>query len=157
MYCFLVAQLAKENLIFLPEVLEELGVQKLFHQVAQRPGKPFWFGQTATCKVFAFPGNPVSTFVNCLVYFYPWFFKSVGLKMEGKTAILSENVIFKPNLTYFLSIKINYRFGHLIATPINANGSGDLASLLKADGFMQLPNEQNEFKKGESYPIINYK
>ena len=148
---------SKGKFDFLPEVLEELGVQKLFHQVAQRPGKPFWFGQTATCKVFAFPGNPVSTFVNCLVYFYPWFFKSVGLKMEGKTAILSENVIFKPNLTYFLPIKINYRFGHLIATPINANGSGDLASLLKADGFMQLPNEQNEFKKGESYPIVTYK
>jgi molybdopterin molybdotransferase len=148
---------SKGKFDFLPEVLEELAVQKLFHQVAQRPGKPFWFGQTATCKVFAFPGNPVSTFVNCLVYFYPWFYKSVGLKMEEKTAILSENVIFKPNLTYFLPIKINYRFGHLIATPINANGSGDLASLLKADGFMQLPNEQNEFKKGESYPIVTYK
>ena len=81
---------SKGKFDFLPEVLEELAVQKLFHQVAQRPGKPFWFGQTATCKVFAFPGNPVSTFVNCLVYFYPWFYKSVGLKMEEKTAILSE-------------------------------------------------------------------
>lgn len=148
---------SKGKFDFLPAVFSELGVEKLFHEVAQKPGKPFFFGKTEKCTVFGFPGNPVSTFMNCLVYFYPWFFKSVGLKMEGKTAILSENVIFKPNLTYFLPIKINYRFGHLIATPINANGSGDLASLLKADGFMQLPNEQNEFKKGESYPIITYK
>ena len=148
---------SKGKFDFLPEVFSELGVKKLFHEVAQKPGKPFFFGKTEKCTVFGFPGNPVSTFVNCLVYFYPWFYKSGGLKMEEKTAILSENVIFKPNLMYFLPIKIHYRFGHLIATPINANGSGDLSSLLKADGFMQLPNDHNEFQKGESYPIITYK
>lgn len=148
---------SKGKFDFLPEVLEELGVQKLFHQVAQRPGKPFWFGQTTTCKVFAFPGNPVSTFVNCLVYFYPWFYKSIGIKIEEKTAILAEDVYFKPDLTYFLQVKIHYRFGHLIATPINSNGSGDLSSLIKAAGFIQLPNDKTEFKKGESYPIITYK
>lgn len=148
---------SKGKFDFLPEVLEELGVQKLFHQVAQRPGKPFWFGQTTTCKVFAFPGNPVSTFVNCLVYFYPWFYKSMGIKIEEKTAILAEDIYFKPELTYFLQVKINYRFGHLIATPINSNGSGDLSSLIKADGFIQLPNNKTEFKNGESYPIITYK
>ncbi|PQJ75347.1 molybdopterin molybdotransferase MoeA [Polaribacter gangjinensis] len=148
---------SKGKFDFLPEVLEELGVQKLFHQVAQRPGKPFWFGQTETCSIFAFPGNPVSTFVNCLVYFYSWFYKFVGIKFEEKTAILAEDIYFKPDLTYFLQVKIHYRFGHLIATPINSNGSGDLSSLIKADGFIQLPNDKTEFKKGESYPIIIYK
>ncbi|HYC29709.1 MAG TPA: molybdopterin molybdotransferase MoeA, partial [Chitinophagaceae bacterium] len=29
----------------LPEVLQELGVKRLFHKVKQRPGKPFWFGE----------------------------------------------------------------------------------------------------------------
>lgn len=148
---------SKGKFDFLPEVLEELGVEKLFHSVAQRPGKPFWFGETEACKIFAFPGNPVSTFVNCLVYFYPWFLKSMGIKFEEKSAILAEDIHFKPNLTYFLQVKIQYRFGHLIATPINSNGSGDLSSLLKTDGFMQLPNDKTEFKKGESYPIITYK
>ncbi|MDP5094046.1 MAG: molybdopterin molybdotransferase MoeA [Polaribacter sp.] len=148
---------SKGKFDFLPEVLEELGVQKLFHQVAQRPGKPFWFGQTTTCKVFAFPGNPVSTFVNCLVYFYPWYYKSVGLKMEEKTAILAEDIYFKPDLTYFLQVKLNYKFGHLIATPISSNGSGDLSSLIKADGFIQLPNDTTEFKKGESFKVLSFK
>lgn len=148
---------SKGKFDFLPEVFGELRVKKLFHEVAQKPGKPFFFGKIEKCVVFGFPGNPVSTFVNCLVYFYPWFYKSVGLKMEEKTAILSDDVIFKANLTYFLSVKLSYRFGHLIATPVNTSGSGDLASLLKADGFMQLPSEQSEFKKGEVFPIISYK
>ncbi|MCL4165962.1 UNVERIFIED_CONTAM: hypothetical protein GTU68_044949, partial [Idotea baltica] len=49
---------SKGKFDFLPQVFEELGVEKLFHKVAQRPGKPFWFGQNENCKLFAFPGNP---------------------------------------------------------------------------------------------------
>lgn len=49
---------------YLPEALERLGVKKLFHKVAQKPGKPFWFGKTENnVLVFAFPGNPVSMFM----------------------------------------------------------------------------------------------
>ncbi|QXP71363.1 molybdopterin molybdotransferase MoeA [Polaribacter sp. R2A056_3_33] len=161
---------------FLPEVFDELGVEKLFHKVTQRPGKPFWFGRRSFLKendlnsdnhtndkykkntiVFGFPGNPISTFVNCLAYFYPWYYKSVGIKLEEETAILNADVSFKPNLTYFLQVKLSSRFGHLIATPIKGNGSGDLASLVKTDAFIQLPNDKTEFKKGEVFPIIRYR
>ena len=148
---------SKGKFDFLPEVFDELGVEKLFHKVAQRPGKPFWFGQTENCKLFAFPGNPISTFVNCLAYFYPWYFKSVNLKVEQETAILAENVSFKPDLVYFLQVKLSAKNGNLIATPIQGNGSGDLASLVHADAFIQLPNDKNEFKSGEVYPLIRYR
>ena len=96
---------SKGKFDFLPEVLAELGVNKLFHKVAQRPGKPFWFGRETPLSiseqhvyqgqnnnktiVFAFPGNPVSTFVNCLVYFYPWYYESACIKINEKTAILA--------------------------------------------------------------------
>ena len=142
---------------FLPEVFEELGVEKLFHKVAQRPGKPFWFGRTNTCNIFAFPGNPISTFVNCLAYFYPWFYTSTAIEIKGETAILGQEVSFKPNLVYFLQVKLENKFGHLVAFPITGNGSGDLASLVNADGFIQLPNDKTEFKKGEVFPIIRYR
>jgi len=148
---------SKGKFDFLPEVFEELGVQKLFHQVAQRPGKPFFYGKTDSCNVFGFPGNPISTFVNCLVYFYPWFYKSVGLQIKEETAILSENVNFKPNLTYFLQVKLENKFGQLVAVPILGNGSGDLASLVNADGFIELPKSKSEFKKGEFYTLIRYR
>ena len=175
---------SKGKFDFLPEVFEELGVEKLFHKVAQRPGKPFWFGRAATLSieqnavgknglkytdkrtenkyqkktiVFGFPGNPISTFVNCLAYFYPWYYKSVGVDQQEENAILTEDVSFKPNLEYFLQVQLSYRFGHLIATPIKGNGSGDLASLINADAFIQLPADQIEFKKGEVFKIIRYR
>ena len=149
---------SKGKFDFLPEVFTELGVEKLFHKVTQRPGKPFWFGQTENCKIFAFPGNPNSTFVNCLVYFYPWYYKSVGVEVQEETAILKEDVTFKPNLTYFLQVQLSDKFGHLLATPIQGNGSGDLASLVNADAFIQLPKtEKSLFKQGENFPIIRYR
>ncbi|WP_296633755.1 molybdopterin molybdotransferase MoeA [Polaribacter sp.] len=148
---------SKGKFDFLPEVFEELGVEKLFHKVAQRPGKPFFYGKTANCNIFGFPGNPISTFVNCLAYFYPWYYKSIGIEIKEETAILTKDVSFKPNLEYFLQVKLSYKFGHTLATPITGNGSGDLASLVHADAFIHLPNDKNEFKKGENYPIIRYR
>jgi len=148
---------SKGKFDFLPEVFEELGVEKLFHKVAQRPGKPFFYGKIANCNIFGFPGNPISTFVNCLAYFYPWYYKSVGLEIKEETAILTKGVSFKPNLEYFLQVKLSHKFGHTLATPITGNGSGDLASLVHADAFIHLPNDKNEFKTGENYPIIRYR
>ena len=142
---------------FLPKVFEELGVERLFHQVAQRPGKPFFYGKTNTCAIFGFPGNPISTFVNCLAYFYPWYFASAEIKVAQETAILTEDVSFNPSLDYFLQVKLHSKYGHVLATPVKGNGSGDLASLVHADAFIVLPNDKKIFKTGENYPIIRYK
>jgi len=148
---------SKGKFDFLPAVLAELKVEKLFHRITQRPGKPFWYGVKNNKPVFAFPGNPISTFVNCLAYFYPWYYKSVGIKVKEEMAILGEDVSFKPSLTYFLQVKLENKFGHLVAFPITGNGSGDLASLIKTDAFIQLPNDRVEFKKGEVFPILKYR
>ena len=148
---------SKGKFDFLPAVLAELKVEKLFHRITQRPGKPFWYGVKNNKPVFAFPGNPISTFVNCLAYFYPWYYKSVGIKVKEEMAILGEDVSFKPSLTYFLQVKLENKFGHLVAFPITGNGSGDLASLIKTDAFIQLPNDRVEFEKGEVFPILKYR
>jgi molybdopterin molybdotransferase len=148
---------SKGKFDFLPEVLDELGVEKLFHRVAQRPGKPFWYGTRNGKSIFAFPGNPVSTYVNCLVYFYPWYAKSTGFELKEETVILGDDVTFKPDLTYFLQVKIDIKYGHLVAMPVKANGSGDLVSLVDADGFIQLPKGQTDFEKGSTYQFLRYR
>lgn len=158
---------SKGKFDFIPEVLDNLEVEKLFHKVKQRPGKPFWFGKKEISTplnhhtnkiVFAFPGNPVSTFVSCLKYFYPWYYKSVGLNFENKQeAILSEDFYFKPNLTYFLQVKLQQKEGKLIANPISGKGSGDLANLVDSDAFLELPDEHSNFTKGQIFPLITYR
>lgn len=162
---------SKGKFDFLPEVLDELGVKKLFHKVRQRPGKPFWFGHTMPLSrseqneknirkttVFAFPGNPVSTFVSCMKYFYPWFQKSTGIDYKNNNfAILAKDFNFKPDLTYFLQIKLENKNGQLLAHPIAGHGSGDLANLVDNDAFIELPTGKQLFSKGEVFPLIRYR
>ena len=57
----------------------------------------------------------------------------------------------------FLQVKLESKNGNLVAFPVSGNGSGDLASLVHADAFIQLPSDKIEFKKGEAFPIIRYR
>lgn len=149
---------SKGKFDFIPEVLAELGVKKLFHRVKQKPGKPFWFGKKGSKTLFAFPGNPVSTFVSCLKYFHPWFQKSVGLQYNNSgKVILACDYTFKSDLTYFLQVKLENKNGMIYAHPLTGNGSGDLANLAQADAFIELPSNKSEFKKGDVFSVLKYR
>ena len=142
-----------------PAVLEELSVKKLFHKVQQRPGKPFWFGKHDNgVLVFAFPGNPVSTFMCLHRYFLPWLEKSLGINKQPGYAVLEEDFVFNPPLQYFLQVKLSInKKGCLMAKPVAGNGSGDFANLLGTDAFMELPLERNNFTKGEVFRVWKFK
>lgn len=149
---------SKGKFDYLPQILDELDVKKLFHRVRQRPGKPFWFGKRNQVTVFAYPGNPVSTFVSCMYYFIPWLRKSLGLPPEEtKFAVLDSDFKFKPVLTYFLQVKLVNRMGAICAIPEAGNGSGDLANLTLNDAFLKLDAERDEFKKGEVFPYFTFR
>lgn len=151
---------SKGKFDYLPEALAALGVEKLFHKIKQRPGKPFWFGKhPGGTLVFALPGNPVSSFLCTHRYFIPWLRSSLSL--QAKTfpmAQLTEAVQFTPDLTYFAQVKLSYSpEGQLLANPIHGNGSGDLANLVDTDAFIQLPRGRDDFHAGERFPVILYR
>ena len=143
---------------FLPKALDELGVEKLFHKIRQRPGKPFWFGRKEHCFVFAFPGNPVSSFMCANRYLRPWLAACLQQKIQQpEFAKLAEEVAFKPDLTYFLEVQLRSNTqGVLEAHPVKGNGSGDLANLVDADAFIQLPQGRNVYEAGGVYPVWRY-
>jgi molybdopterin molybdotransferase len=142
----------------LPEVLETVGVEKHFHKVSQRPGKPFWFGTHGTKAIFALPGNPVSSFVCLSVYVQSWLQASLGIRLPTTYVILAHEVTFSPKLTYFLEAKIEHGpEGTLYARPMTGNGSGDFANLVNTDGFLVLPDHKTVFRAGEAYPFVQYR
>ncbi|MGH1516658.1 molybdopterin molybdotransferase MoeA [Chryseobacterium sp. JK1] len=143
---------------YLPKVCEELGIKKLFHKIKQRPGKPFWFGKNSDHKlVFAFPGNPVSVFMCLHRYFIPWLEQSMGIESSQQYAVLQNDIDFPFTLQYFAQVKLQVnQQGHLTAESVNTNGSGDFSHLADTDAFIELPLEQNTFKKGEVFKIWKY-
>lgn len=143
---------------FVPDVLEMTGIGKLFHQVSQRPGKPFWFGSSPSGKVaFALPGNPVSTFMCFYKYVRPWILKSLGIAPLERTAILGTDFSFPPPLTYFLQVDARNEQGRMVAYPNPGGGSGDFTNLTQVNGFLELPLEKNDFRAGEVFPFICFR
>lgn len=137
---------SKGKFDFIPDALEALGIEKIFHNVAQRPGKPFWFGIQEEKKkvVFAFPGNPVSTFANYHVYFLAWLAKSLGIEIENRSVILDESVRPHPTLTLFLQVRTEWRKASLFGKLVQGNGSGDLVGLIQANGFICVPSQASD-------------
>jgi molybdopterin molybdotransferase len=149
---------SKGKFDFIPQVLEELGVKKLFHHVNQRPGKPFWFGSSSHGKtVFALPGNPVSTYMCFYRYVRPWILRSMGVDATEFTATLASDFLFAPNLTYFLQVEVRSEGGKLLAFPEAGGGSGDFVNLKNVTGFLELPPGQTKFEAGEIFPYYPFR
>lgn len=136
---------SKGKFDYLPETWKKLGVQEIFHGISQRPGKPLWFGIDEKNKttVFGLPGNPVSSLVSLHRYF---------LSRKEIYAELTEEIIFKKDMTYFVPVKLHFKKnGTLSAEPLKIKNSGEFSALAGSDGFIELPKEQSVFAKGTCY------
>jgi molybdopterin molybdotransferase len=150
----LTGAVSKGKADFLPSILNKLNVNQLFHGVAQRPAKPFWFGRTAQCIVFAMPGNPVSAAVCTYVYLLPFIKLKMSLNQINYKVNVSEETYFKSSLTYFMQAKVHQTIeGQLVAKPYPGNGSGDLTNLCEINAFVELPQEDEKFTTNKLYDV----
>jgi molybdopterin molybdotransferase len=146
---------SKGRLDHLPQALESVGIIKHFHWVAQRPGKPFWFGTSPSGQpVFALPGNPLSAVTCFHRYVIPALEKMAGRKHKLIMKLpLQEPYSFKPQLTNFLPIQMKNGVTGPEVKPHAAGNSGDFAGILNTDGFVELPAEETEYRKGSILPF----
>ncbi len=145
---------------YIPKAMQDNGVEKHFHKISQRPGKPFWFGSSDEHRttVFALPGNPVSSFMCTVRYIIPWLDASMQVERRNQQAVLMEDYHFHPDLTYFLQVRTEVdSAGRICAYPETGGGSGDLANLVRADSFLELPRGRNDFKAGEVFPLYSFR
>ncbi|AFY60299.1 molybdopterin molybdotransferase MoeA [Synechococcus sp. PCC 6312] len=139
---------SKGKFDYLPTVWTQAGVKNYIHGVAQRPGKPLWFGvdhdqQTA---VFGLPGNPVSSLV-CLHRYI--------INQRPMFAQLTTDFEFPKPLTYFLPVQSHLSSdARILAKPHPMKNSGDFVALAPTDGFVELPADRSIFKAGESFPFF---
>ncbi len=144
--CLLSGGVSMGEFDYIPKVLAQLKVKSLFHKVAQKPGKPFWFGITANNKaVFALPGNPISTLVCARRYVIPFIHKSLGIQnvlpflniVIGNPELVKN---IKSDLIHFLPVHIINDKALLKGQVIKTGGSGDFSALANTDGFIEYDN-----------------
>lgn len=125
---------------YVPGALAAAGVKNIFHGVAQRPGKPLWFGTTSECLVFGLPGNPVSSLTVFRRYVVSCITKSLGAVEAEPILMHGHHVATASTLTQFLPVRVAGNY----ADKVEYHGSGDLAALAMSDGFLEIPPGSNE-------------
>jgi molybdopterin molybdotransferase len=136
-----------------PAVLTANHVNILFNMVAMQPGKPLTFGTKDKTTIFAFPGNPVSTFLPFEIMAKPFIYKLMGYDYHAKTFPSIAGVDFtrkRSERKTFVPVKIE----NGEAFPIEFHGSAHINSLCNAEGFISFPLGVLEINKGETIQVI---
>lgn len=123
---------------FIPGLLDSLGCTRLFHGVAQRPGKPAgcWIGPAGQV-VMALPGNPVSALTGLYTFVLPSLAVASGLPLpKPRLVIPGARMDGLPGMTQHLPVTLGAD-GRVLPAP--TGNSGDFIGLLKSDGFVTLP------------------
>lgn len=138
---------------FVPEVLESLGVKKLFHKVAIKPGKPIWCGQMPNKgMVFALPGNPFSCMVTFKLFIESFLQASFGMSLPATLQLpFNDTRSKKSNLDEFFPVRINEDQTMLESVAIN--GSGDIRLGLHANALAHHPAKIPDLTYGMA---VNY-
>ena len=146
---------SKGKFDFVPQVLNDLRVDKIFHRIKQKPGKPMWAGKNPEGKVvFALPGNPVSVMVCLHRYVLPFLQRGCGDELLGiQEATLTEDIRFAKDMTYFAAVAVTQVGDQVLANPVKSNGSGDFSALSRSHGFIELPQEPADHPKGSTFPL----
>ncbi|MFM7728540.1 MAG: molybdopterin molybdotransferase MoeA, partial [Flavobacteriales bacterium] len=144
---------SKGKFDLLPEILSELRVDSVFHGIAQRPGKPMWFGKSNRTVVFALPGNPVSTLACAARYVIPWMLQQMGRSENTIHVALKQSVHPHEKLSLFVPVRIMHENGMHTAETLSNHGSGDFSALSGADGFIEIEPRDATEKRYRFFPM----
>jgi molybdopterin molybdotransferase len=128
------------------DALERLGVERVFHKVAIKPGKPLWFGVRGRTLVFALPGNPVSCLVNHEVFVRPAIDRlsnddTPRVRRRGRWH--GAGVAANPREQYLPVRFVHGDDGVEALEPVRWNGSADVVGISRAEGLAVVPAESS--------------
>lgn len=135
---------------FVREIFLNLKIKKHFWQVAQKPGKPLFFGTKNKTLIFGLPGNPVSSTIIFLEWIYPVIRKILGMKnvlvLDG---ILKESFPVEKNKVRFLFGKTEIENGKHVCTPTSKLSSNMLSSVIGANSILFSNPCKKNLKRGD--------
>lgn len=139
---------------FTSAIIGELG-EVLVHGVAMMPGKPVILGLVDGKPVVGLPGYPVSAIMAFEQFVRPLLFSLQGLDAPaGDTvpAVLGRKMPSKLGLEEFVRVILGRVEGRLVAMPLQ-RGAGIITSLTRADGILQIPQEQEGIDEGTEIAV----
>ena len=136
----------------MPSVADRLGVRKVFWKVAQKPGKPLWFGMREGKVLLGMPGNPAAVLVCLAVHA-----RAVLGHLEGETTdqpkwgqgVLGAAVEADPERDRLVRMRLTNEDGLVMLEALPRQDSHMLSNLASAHALVWLPSRAEAFASGE--------
>lgn len=140
------------------DVLRELG-QVLIHGIAIKPGKPVILAIVDNKPVIGLPGYPVSAYIGFENFVLPvlsYLMDSTQTHSKKIEAIISKRIVSSLKYTEYIRVKVGRVDDRLVASPL-ARGAGAAMSLVRADGFCVIRQNQEGVEAGEKVIVELYR
>jgi len=136
---------------------EELGVERVFWRVAQKPGKPIYAGCRGNTWVIGLPGNPAAVAAMWHVLVRPMLLALMGATTTQLPRIsvrLASEV--RPNAirTHLRWCRIVWRNGEIWAEALGRSGSHMLSTVPRADLLAIIPPGSDRLLEGTQVEAI---
>lgn len=123
----------------------------VFHGIAVKPGKPTAFAIIGNTPFFGMPGNPTSCLSNAYILFAPF------LRATARLPVFAPFTVLAPLGTRIASPAGRHQFYTVrlrdgVAMPA-FKGSGEITSLSKADGYIEIPADQGAIEEGTTVEV----
>jgi molybdopterin molybdotransferase len=141
---------------FVKDVMKNLGMKMVFWKVAMRPGQPLAFGTIGEKPVFGLPGNPVSSMISFEQFVRPSLLKMMGCRQlfrPALEAILKEEIKKTAGRRYFIRGSVSFEKGQYFVSTTGEQGSGILRSMVRANGLIVIPEDQEMVRAGEKVKV----
>jgi molybdenum cofactor synthesis domain-containing protein len=133
---------------YTPQIVDSLGKPGIVvYGIAVKPGKPTTVGFVGDKPVFSLPGHPTSALLIFYLLARPLIQQLAGrpvTAMKTVRAAAGSRMFSAKGRRTFVMVRLMFdKSCRLIAEPVESGASGAITTLAKADGFVEIPeNEQ---------------
>lgn len=138
---------------YIPAAAEALGLQPHFWKLAQKPGKPLWFGSGDAGMLLGIPGNPGAVWTCLAIHVV-----HVLDRMEGRSrprpcwlhGTLAQAIRADAQRTQWLRVHQHVSSsGQVLLGPLPAQESHMLSNLASTNAIVRLPPRDIIYAQGE--------
>ena len=142
---------------------EEVGFERRFWKVRQKPGKPLYFATRDAATegdtlLFGLPGNPFSATISTVVYVRPLLRRCLGhpqpkgRRMNGRLASSYDRLA--PDRAQFVLVRVDgVEDETATLRSVEKQGSHMLAGLHESDGFIHVPAGRERIEAGDHFDV----
>lgn len=146
----------------IPQTVDSLGEPGVFISgIAVKPGKPATIALIGKKPVFSFPGHPTSALLIFHLLARPVLQVMAGRtpkEMATVKAVAASRMFSARGRRTFVTVKLRRdESKRWIAEPVETGASGAITTLAKADGFVEIPENQQFIDSGEEVTVSLFK